>query len=48
MKVVISRTEYTRLTQPKPGFVELMRASPLAGLALDMDRSPSLTRDTLL
>ena len=46
--VLVSRLEYTRLTQPKPGFVELMRASPLAGLALDIDRSPSLTRETSL
>ena len=39
--VLVSRVEYTRLTQPKPGFVELMRASPLAGLAFDINRSPS-------
>ena len=46
--VLVSRAEYTRLTQPKPGFVELMRASPLVGLALDIERSPSLTRETSL
>ena len=46
--VLVSRAAYTRLAQPKPGFVELMRASALAGLAVDTNRSPSLTRETLL
>ena len=46
--VLISRAEYARLTQPKPGFVELMRASPMAGLALDIERQPGLTREIAL
>lgn len=46
--VLISRAEYARLTHPKPGFVEFMRASPMAGQALDIERQPGLTRETLL
>ena len=46
--VLISRAEYARLTQPKPGFVEFLRASPMVGLALDTERQPGLTRETLL
>ena len=46
--VLISRAEYTRLTHPKPGFVEFMRNSPLAGLALDIERQPDLTREIAL
>ncbi|MHB1198762.1 MAG: hypothetical protein ACYCZ6_04230 [Polaromonas sp.] len=29
--VLVSRAEYARLTHPKPGFVEFMRASPMVG-----------------
>ena len=43
--VLISRAEYARLTHPKPGFVDFMRRSPLAGLELDTERQPSLTRE---
>lgn len=46
--VLISRAEYARLTQPKPGFVEFLRASPMVGPALDIERQPGLTRETLL
>ena len=46
--VLISRAEYARLTQPKPGFVEFMRASPMVGPALDIERQAGLTRETLL
>ena len=46
--VLISRAEYTRLTHPKPGFVEFMRRSPMAGLALDIERQPDLTREIAL
>lgn len=43
--VLISHAEYTRLTHPKPGFVDFMRASPMVGQALDIERQPGLTRD---
>ena len=46
--VLISRAEYARLTHPKPGFVEFMRGSPMAGLALDIERQPDLTREITL
>lgn len=46
--VLISRAEYARLTHPKPGFVEFMRRSPVAGLALDIERQPDLTREITL
>lgn len=46
--VLISRVEYARLTHPKPGFVEFMRRSPLAGLALETERQPDLTREITL
>ena len=46
--VLISRAEYARLTLPKPGFVEFMRSSPMAGLALDIERQPDLTREVTL
>ena len=46
--VLISRAEYARLTHPKPGFVEFMRGSPIAGLALDIERQPGLTREITL
>ncbi|MCU0757000.1 MAG: type II toxin-antitoxin system Phd/YefM family antitoxin [Xanthomonadales bacterium] len=40
--VVIAKQELDRLRHPRPGFVELMRASPLADYELDLtrDRSP--------
>jgi len=44
--VLISRAEYARLTHPKPGFVEFMRRSPMAGLELDTGgRQAGLTRE---
>ena len=46
--VVISRTEYARLTKPKPGFVEFMRGSPMTGLELDIERPPGLTGEIAL
>ena len=46
--VLISGAEYARLTHPKPGFVEFMRGSPMAGLALDIERQPDLTREITL
>jgi prevent-host-death family protein len=40
--VVIAKKEYDRLVAPKPGLVEFLQNSPLAGLSLDLkrDRSP--------
>ena len=46
--VLISRAEYARLTHPKPGFVEFMRRSPMAGLELDTGRHAGLTREIAL
>ena len=46
--VLISRAEYARLTHPKPGFVDFMRRSPMAGLALEIERQPDLTREIAL
>jgi len=46
--VVISRAEYDRLTNPKPGFVEFMRGSPMTGPALDLERPQDLTREIAL
>ena len=46
--VLISREEYTRLTHPKPGFVEFMRRSPMVGLELDTGRLPGPTREITL
>jgi antitoxin Phd len=43
--VLISLAEYARLANPKPGFVEFMRHSPLAGLDLHSERQPGLTRE---
>lgn len=39
--VLISNAEYSRLTRPKPRFVEFMRSSPLFGIELDAARQPS-------
>lgn len=46
--VIISRAEYTRLTQPKPRFVDFMRGSPLIGAEVDFSRKQSRVRETLL
>jgi len=43
--VVLSQAEFERLQGAKPGFVELMRSSPLVGVDLDLRRDPSLTRE---
>ncbi|MFZ1546160.1 MAG: type II toxin-antitoxin system Phd/YefM family antitoxin [Candidatus Nitrotoga sp.] len=42
--VLISRRDYLKLTHPKPGLVELLRASPLAGSDLEVTREQTLTR----
>lgn len=40
--VVISKSEYERLSRPRPTFVELLRSSPLVGvdLRIERDRRP--------
>lgn len=43
--VVISKTEYERLKEPRGSFVEFMRRSPLYGLEHDLQRMQTLTRE---
>jgi antitoxin Phd len=43
--VVLSQEEYARLKGRKPSLVELMRASPLAGVELEIERDRSPPRD---
>lgn len=43
--VLISQAEYIRLKRPKPDFVTFMRASPLLGLGLDLERDQTANRD---
>lgn len=43
--VVVSVSEYRKLAQPKEGLVEFLRASPLAGIELDLERDPDPGRD---
>ncbi len=40
--VVLSKDDFDRLAKPKPGFLEFLRKSPLAGVSLKIrrDRSP--------
>jgi len=44
--VVLSAAEYRKLKQPREGFVEFMRRSPLRGVELDLRRKQTLTRGT--
>jgi prevent-host-death family protein len=46
--VVISVEEYEAMKRQRPGFVEFMRNSPLAGTELVFERSDSLIRDITL
>jgi len=46
--VVISVAEYEALKKQRPGFVEFMRTSPLAGAELVIERSDSCARDISL
>ena len=46
--VLMSRDEYTRLTHPKPGFVEFMRGSPMVGVKLKIEREGGFTREIAL
>jgi prevent-host-death family protein len=43
--VVLSRENYDKLVARKPSFVSLMRASPLVGLELEIERDTSPPRD---
>ncbi|MEO5332039.1 MAG: type II toxin-antitoxin system Phd/YefM family antitoxin [Magnetococcus sp. YQC-5] len=46
--VVLSREDYSRLTNKKISFVEFMRTSPLSGMELDLDLDRSMNRDVVL
>jgi prevent-host-death family protein len=43
--VVIAMTDYRRLIQPKPSFVDLIRRAPLPEVELDLRREQTLTRE---
>jgi len=43
--VLISKADFEALQKRKPGFVELMRQSPLLGVELELERDRSLDRD---
>ena len=43
--VLLSAKDYDRLSGPKPSLAAFMRASPLAGIRLVIDRDRSLPRD---
>jgi len=45
--VVLSQEEFERLQGAQPGFVELMRSSPLVGERLDLRREDSPTREVV-
>lgn len=42
--VLMSRRDYLKLIHPKPGFVEMLRASPLVGSGVDMTREQTTIR----
>lgn len=42
--VLLSRRDYLKLIHPKPGFVELLRTSPLVGGDLKITREQTVTR----
>ncbi len=46
--VVLSRADYDRLVGKKPSFIQFLRRSPLAGLALRIERDKSAARDVRL
>lgn len=46
--VLISRRDYLKLTHSKPGLVEFLRASPLAGSDLKITREQTNTREIKL
>ncbi len=46
--VLVSCADYARLTQPKPGFVEFMRGSPMVGVKLKIEREGGFARTSAL
>ncbi len=46
--VLLSADDYDRLKRLKPSLVEFLRASPLAGVRLNLDRDQSPPRDVEL
>jgi prevent-host-death family protein len=46
--VVLSIEDYMRLSRPRAGLVDLLRASPLVGEDLEVDRNPGPSRDISL
>jgi len=46
--MVLSQTEYEKLTRPKTGLWELLQKSPLKGLQLDIARRPGRNRSVEL
>ena len=46
--VLLSRRDYLKLTHPKPSLVELLRASPLVGCELNIERKQTPTRKVKL
>ncbi len=43
--IVLSLADYEKLRGAKPSFTAFMRASPLVGVELDLERDKSLPRD---
>ncbi len=43
--VVISRSEYERLSHPQPSFIDLVWHSPLVGEDISLEREQILTRN---
>ena len=43
--VVLSQTDYQRLLEQKPSFVNFIKQSPLTNIDLDIERDRSPTRD---
>ena len=46
--VVLSQTDYQKLTEQKPNFLKFIKQSPLAGIELDIQRDTSPTRHITL
>ena len=44
--VVISKVEYNKLVKPKSSFIAFIKASPLIGSGINLERDSSLTRET--
>ncbi|MEO5327005.1 MAG: type II toxin-antitoxin system Phd/YefM family antitoxin [Magnetococcus sp. THC-1_WYH] len=46
--VLVSRAEFDRMIRPAASFVVFMRASPLVGVELDLERDRSTDRQVVL